>query len=149
MTELYIQNYLRAGNTPVSLSERHVKHRRHEKYPNLVLFKYDIFATFFLDPLVQGSRGIVVLDETNDWAVVARGFDKFFNDTEDHASTIDWNTAETPLVDELWEMFNPYKGVFWDGYILEKVASGWKLLNIESLDVETDIGVKYFWRRIV
>jgi len=114
-----------------------------------VLFKYDIFATFFLDPLVQGSRGIVVLDETNDWAVVARGFDKFFNDTEDHASTIDWNTAETPLVGELWEMFNPYKGVFWDGYILEKVASGWKLLNIESLDVETDIGVKYFWRRIV
>jgi hypothetical protein len=91
MSELRIQAHLRAGNKPESLTEKYVKHRRHREHANLVLFKYDIFANFG-DPLVRECRGIV-LDEHNDWHVVSRAFDKFFNYGEGHAANIDWGTA--------------------------------------------------------
>ncbi len=91
MKELHLQAYLRAGNTPESLKERDVKHRRHAAHPNLVLFKYDIFANFS-DPLVRECRG-VILDEAGGWNVVSRAFDKFFNYGEGHAADIDWPTA--------------------------------------------------------
>lgn len=91
MNELLIQKYLRAGNSPESLAEKYVKCRRHKQYPNLCLFKYDIFASF-ADPLVRECRGIV-LDEKDEWNVVSRAFDKFFNFGEGHAADIDWPTA--------------------------------------------------------
>ncbi len=91
MPQLLLQQYLRAGNTPDSLGEKFIKHRRHAKYPHLVLFKYDIFAQFS-DPLVCECRGIV-LDELDNWNVVSRSFDKFFNFGEGHAAEIDWDTA--------------------------------------------------------
>lgn len=91
MNELLIQKYLRAGNTPESLSGRYVKHRRHRQHSQLCLFKYDIFANFG-DPLVRECRGIV-LDENDNWRVVSRAFDKFFNHGEGHAAEIDWGSA--------------------------------------------------------
>lgn len=91
MNELHVQRYLRAGNTPESLSERYVKSRRHRQHGELVLLKYDIFADFG-DPIVRECRGII-LDESNNWNVVSRAFDKFFNHGEGHAADIDWKTA--------------------------------------------------------
>jgi hypothetical protein len=44
------------------------------------------------EPIVRESRG-VILDEADDWRVVARAFDKFFNYGESGADEIDWGTA--------------------------------------------------------
>lgn len=44
------------------------------------------------DPIVQAARGLV-LDEANNWEVVAWPFHKFFNSEEGHAAKIDWTTA--------------------------------------------------------
>jgi len=41
---------------------------------------------------VQECRGLI-LDEAANWTVVARPFDKFFNDGEGHAADLDWFTA--------------------------------------------------------
>ncbi len=89
--ELHIQKFLRRTGTLEQLDERLVKHRRHGAHPNLILFKYGIMADFS-NPLIQECRGIV-LDEADDWKVVGRAFDKFFNHGEGHAAEIDWSSA--------------------------------------------------------
>jgi hypothetical protein len=69
-----------------------IKATRGTKYPNLVSLKYSQIASPMGEKLVQECRGIV-LDQDNDWAIVARGFDKFFNYGESHAAPIDWDSA--------------------------------------------------------
>lgn len=69
-----------------------IKHNRSNKYPNLVLLKYDQIESPMGEKLVQECRGII-LDEDDDWKCVARPFDKFFNHGEGHAAPIDWNNA--------------------------------------------------------
>lgn len=92
--ELHIQRFLRAGGTSEQLlSEYAIATKRHPKYPNLALFKYNQIASPFGDPIVRECRGII-LDESRDWAVVSRAFDKFFNHGEGHAAQIDWSTAK-------------------------------------------------------
>ena len=73
--------------------QRNIKVKRHPKYPNLVQFKYDQIESLMGDPVVQECRGLI-LDERDNWAVVARPFDKFFNYGEGHAAEIDWDTAK-------------------------------------------------------
>lgn len=92
---LHIQTFLRDGGTFGALTDRYaIKSRRHEQHPNLVLFKYDQINSPFAEPLVRECRGIV-LDQNDNWRVVSRAFDKFFNHGEGHASPIDWSTART------------------------------------------------------
>lgn len=67
--------------------------RNHTKFPNLVLLKYDIGSPMG-EKAVQQCRGII-LDSTNNWEVVSRPFDKFFNLTEGHAAQIEWDSART------------------------------------------------------
>jgi RNA ligase len=89
---LAIQEALKNGVTFEKLySQYGVKMRRHKQHPNLVLFKYEMTADF-REPLVRECRGLV-LDSSNEWRVVCRPFDKFFNYGEGHAATIDWSTA--------------------------------------------------------
>lgn len=89
-----LQNALRNGETPVSIElATSVKSKRHPKWPNLVMFKYDMINSPMANPLVQECRGII-LDESKNWEIVARPFDKFFNDGEGHAAQIDWSTAK-------------------------------------------------------
>lgn len=54
--------------------------KQHTKYPNLYQFTYDqIESSKCKDvPIVRESRGII-LDSANNWKVVARPFDRFFN----------------------------------------------------------------------
>ncbi len=93
MSHLHIQTSLRNGTAPADLlAEYGVKHRRHSRFPNLVLFKYDQIASDFTQPIVRECRGIV-LDEADNWRVVCRSFDKFFNHGEGHAAEIDWSAA--------------------------------------------------------
>jgi T4 RnlA family RNA ligase len=92
--ETFLQRALRSGETPASIEGMtFVKSKRHPKYPNLVMFKYDMINSPMNNPLVQECRGII-LDEAKNWEVVARPFDKFFNYGEGHAAEIDWSTAK-------------------------------------------------------
>lgn len=69
-----------------------IKSNRHPRFPNLVQFKYDQIDSPMGERIVQESRG-VILDEANNWHVVARPFDKFFNWGEGHTKEINWATA--------------------------------------------------------
>jgi hypothetical protein len=107
---LNLQTFLQ-DHTPEQVTEKYaVVTRRHETYPNLVLFKYSMIDSPLEDPLVQECRGII-LDEANDWAVVSYPYNKFFNHGEDKAHPIDWDTAKVfEKVDgSLMTLY------FWDG----------------------------------
>mgnify|MGYP000033813029 CR=1 FL=1 len=87
--DCHLQDYLRNGGSLTNLEEvLRVKHKRHGTYPNLLLFSYSIGCSFEF-PLQLESRGII-LDEQDDWRVVSRSFDKFFNLGEGRATAIDW-----------------------------------------------------------
>lgn len=97
--QLSVQKYLREWQNPgtdsalISLkSSLGVSHLRHPKYRNLVLLKYNQIASPMGDDVVQDCRGLI-LDEGNNWCVVAMAFRKFFNLGEPHAAEIDWSTA--------------------------------------------------------
>ncbi len=64
----------------------------HGKYGNLYQFKYDQIESPMHEPLVKECRGII-LDSTDDWAVVARPFDKFWNLGDYYADPVDWTKA--------------------------------------------------------
>ena len=88
-----LQAFLRAGGKPEDLLVPYaITAKRHREFPNLVLFKYSMIDSPMGEPIVRECRG-VILDEANDWAVVSRAFDKFFNHGEGHAAPIDWSTA--------------------------------------------------------
>lgn len=91
---LHIQNSLRAGATLEALQAApySLVIRRHQDFPNLVLFKYNQIESDMDSPLVCQCRGLI-LDEADNWACVSRPFDKFWNVHEGRAATIDWATA--------------------------------------------------------
>jgi len=67
----------------------HLSIKRDQGY---VLLKYSQIDSNFLLDLVQAARG-VIFDEKNNYEVVCRPFEKFFNFGEEQAVKIDWNTA--------------------------------------------------------
>ena len=88
-----IQAFLRTEGTIEDLLARYgIVSKRHREHPNLVLFKYNQITSPFAEPIVRECRGII-LDEADNWRVVSRSFDKFFNHGEGHAAPIDWRTA--------------------------------------------------------
>lgn len=90
---LNIQSYLRNESTLATLLDKYaIKARRHQQFPNLICLKYSQIDSPFAEPIVRECRGII-LDEADNWRVVARTFDKFFNYGEGHAATLDWSTA--------------------------------------------------------
>lgn len=91
---LEVQKTLLAG-TPLDQlkSQFGINIRRHPKYNNLVLLKYDQIESPMGIRLVQECRGLI-LDEAEGWRVICRPFDKFFNYGEGHAAPIDWSTAQ-------------------------------------------------------
>lgn len=92
--EMLLQKYLLGGGTPAKLEEElAVTHKPHRLYPQLLLFKYNQIESPMANPLVRECRG-VILDSSDNWRVIARPFDKFFNYGEGHAATIDWKTAK-------------------------------------------------------
>lgn len=96
--ELRVQRYLRTGsrtggNVLEGLERQYgIIHKRHGRYPNLVLFKYNQISSPFAEQIVRECRGII-LDESDNWNAVSMAFTKFFNYGEGHAAEIDWSTA--------------------------------------------------------
>src|ERR1700753_3130163 len=89
-----LQTALRAGTeTPESLLAKYaIKSKPHGLYPALLMMKYDQIASNFAEPMVREARGIIFAREDN-WRVVARPFDKFFNHGDPMAAVIDWPSA--------------------------------------------------------
>lgn len=86
-----LQNKLRNGLSTAEIHSVGVDFKTHNKYPNLYLFKYNLDADFSVD-FVRECRGII-LDASDNWRIVSRGFDKFFNYGEPNAAEIDWESA--------------------------------------------------------
>lgn len=85
--------HLRNGGTLADLETRYaIKVRRHGRFPNLVLLKYDQINSPMAEPLVQQCRALI-LDEADNWRPVAVPFFKFFNHGEPNAALLDWSTA--------------------------------------------------------
>ncbi len=108
---MLLQDFLRNGGKPEDLAEKlAIKATRHGKHSNLVLFKYNQIESPMSDSIVCECRGII-LDETNNWEVVSRPFDKFFNYGEGHAAEIDWKTVKVQeKVDGSLATIYPYNG---------------------------------------
>lgn len=91
---LHVQQFLcNQGSLEDLTNQLAIKIVRSQIHPNLVLLKYDQIHSPFSNPLVRECRGLI-LDEANDWSVVSRSFDKFFNYGESYAASIDWSTAK-------------------------------------------------------
>ncbi len=93
--DLEIQKYLRVNglNTEELASKYGVYHKAHSVHPQLKTFKYDMIDANFDEILTNECRGII-LDENDNWKVIARGYNKFYNYEESRAANIDWNTAK-------------------------------------------------------
>jgi hypothetical protein len=92
-TMLKIQNYLQS-NSLESLKEKYfIDFKRHSKYPNLILFKYNQIESDFNEEIVRESRGII-LDEKDNWNIVSISYFKFFNYGEQLAANIDWESSK-------------------------------------------------------
>jgi hypothetical protein len=90
---LELQRALRTGEeTTESLSARGIRAKEHPEYPGLWHFSYDQLEAKPSDPMVREARGLI-LDQNDDWKVVAAPFFRFANHGESWADAIDWSTA--------------------------------------------------------
>lgn len=91
---MLVQDFLLSGGSLKELEDKYsIMVRRHKDYPSLVLLKYNQIDSPMNEPLVQECRGLI-LDEADNWRVICRPFNKFFNSEESLAANINWNTAE-------------------------------------------------------
>jgi hypothetical protein len=89
-----LQGLLRSGiKLETALEKYHLHASWSKRHPHLVQIKYDQIESDFSDPLVRQCRGIIY-DSNDNWEIVARPFDKFFNYGEPEAAKIDWSTAK-------------------------------------------------------
>jgi len=81
-----------------TLEDLHIKYaidiKRHGRYNNLVLLKYNAIDSPMGEEIVQECRGLI-LDENKDWEIVSCPYFKFFNYGErESEKNIDWTTAK-------------------------------------------------------
>lgn len=96
-------------------SEFAIKATFSKKHPQLVCLKYNQIESPLNNEVVQQCRGII-LDTADDWKVVSRSYDKFFNYGEGdgvnfYHDRLDWNSARVyeKLDGSLMTLY-PYKG---------------------------------------
>jgi len=95
--ETRLQNYLRDKKLFDPLKRLELDYgiysKRHPSYPNLIQFCYDQIESQKVKnhPLVVESRGII-LDEKNNYSVVACPFDRFFNYGEYEDDSFDFDS---------------------------------------------------------
>ena len=131
---LQVQTYLRSGKTLQDLnSELGINARRHSKLPNLVSLKYNQLESPRNHPVVMECRGLI-LDEANDWDIVAFPFKRFFNADEGFAADIDWSTAKVQ------------EKVDGSLIILYYYAGQWHVATSGSADAGGSVGDGLEWR---
>jgi len=95
---LAIQEFLRTTDNaiPVLQEKYGIYAKRSVKHPSLIQFHYDQIESSGSEirscQLVMECRGII-LDESDNWKVVAYPFNRFFNSDEPCAAKINWGTA--------------------------------------------------------
>lgn len=89
---MLVQDYLRSNSVEALAQAYGISATRHKKYNNIVLFKYDQIESPHADSIVIECRGLI-LDEADNWKVICRPYDRFFNYEEGCAAKIDWSTA--------------------------------------------------------
>lgn len=89
---LEVQKYLIENSLEKLTEEFSIKVRRHIKYYNLVNLVYCQIESPTYHPIVKECRGII-LDEANNWNVVAYPFNRFYNYGQPGTEDIDWETA--------------------------------------------------------
>lgn len=87
-----VREYLKEHGLAKLAATFNIKVSRHEEFSNLVLLKYDQLLSPMHEIICQECRGLI-LDEADEWRIVAAPFWKFFNYGESNAAAIDWNTA--------------------------------------------------------
>lgn len=123
-----LQGLLRSGIPLEELVDKYkLKMNRPRRHFNLVQFKYDQIDSDLSDKLVQQCRGII-MDEADNWEIIARPFDKFFNYGEANAAAIDWKTAR--VVEKL-------DGTCCFLYYYE----GWHVATLGSADASGPVGM--------
>lgn len=122
-----LQGLLRSGLGLEEAVEKYkLKINRSTRYPNLVQFKYNQLESDMSDALVRQCRGII-MDEADNWEIVARPFDKFFNYGEHLAASIDWKTAR---------VLEKLDGTCCFLYYYE----GWQVATLGSADASGPVG---------
>lgn len=128
MSAPLIQLDLQAGRKLETVCDQYkLSVSRHKKYPFLIGLKYSQIESPMDELLVRQCRGLI-LDESQEWRVVARPFDKFFNSGEHLAATIDWSSAR--VLEKL------------DGTlcILYHYDEGWHVATSGSVDASGKVG---------
>jgi RNA ligase len=88
-----LQKYLRTEGLENLIANYAIKVVEHRQYPHLISLKYSQIDSPMGEKIVQQCRGIV-LDRSQDWAIVSYPYDKFFNYGEGHGATVNWSTAQ-------------------------------------------------------
>lgn len=123
-----LQDSLRNIGLEETIKTHGVLSRRSKNYPNLILFTYDMFESDMSNPVVQESRGII-FDESNNWEIVSRSFDKFFNHGEGNQAKIDYSTAK---------FFKKEDGSMISCYYYD---NAWKVATTGSPDASGKMGI--------
>jgi hypothetical protein len=87
---LNVQKYLRDKSLDDLSNEFSIHVKRHNKYNNIVLFKYNQISTPMND-LTRECRGII-LDEADDWKTICYSYKRFPNYGEGWGDNIDFST---------------------------------------------------------
>jgi hypothetical protein len=90
-----IQQFLQAGGTIEQLKTDYALDiKRHPDHTSLLNFKYDqIFSRPEDHPIVRAARGLI-LDEADNWKIINRPFERFFNYGQHCADAIDLTNAD-------------------------------------------------------
>lgn len=105
------QEYLRSGKSLDDLAnELHIELNRHATMP-LVILNYNQIESPKTDPIVRECRGLVL--STEDWSIVARSFNRFYNwgEVADEMPLFNWNNSVAlEKVDGSLVLFYFYQG---------------------------------------
>lgn len=101
---LFIQEFIQ--NHPVTWEQRlseapYALKIKRSSFANgrYVMFNYNMLESDNYNLIVAEARGLV-LDSQNDFKIVRKGFNRFFNYGEGPAARIDWNTASATIKED-------------------------------------------------
>lgn len=112
-----LEQYLKANGLESLQGKYKINVSRHQQLP-LYLLKYNHTESPLNEPIVQQCRSTIIDEQFN---VVARFMDKFFNYDDPLAATIDWNTASV-----YEKVDGSFIGLYWYG--------GWHICTSGSAD---------------